>query len=92
MALRNHLIHFDELIDLQNSRLRGLNEEFERDIGIIKAEFDTEKAVSFVRKGFRIVLWLMVVLSMYFNEWSQVIAAAVLLAVLELEEINQKME
>jgi hypothetical protein len=34
----------------------------------------------------------MVVLSMYFNEWSQVIAAAVLLAVLELEEINQKME
>ena len=55
-------------------------------------EFDTEKVVSFVRKGFRIVLWLMVVLSMYFNEWSQVIAAAVLLAVLELEEINQKME
>ena len=44
MALRNHLIHFDELIDLQNSRLRGLNEEFERDISIIKAEFDTEKA------------------------------------------------
>jgi hypothetical protein len=55
-------------------------------------EFDTEKVVSVVRKSFRIVLWLMVVLSMYFNEWSQVIAAAVLLAVLELEEINQKME
>ena len=55
-------------------------------------EFDTEKVVSFVRKGFRIVLWLMVVLSMYFNEWSQVIAAAVLLAVLELEEINEKMD
>ena len=55
-------------------------------------EFDTEKAVSFVRKGFRIVLWLMVVLSMYFNEWSQVIAAAVILAVLELEEINEKMD
>ena len=44
MALRNHLIHFDELIDLQNSRLRGLNEEFDKEIGIIKAEFDTEKA------------------------------------------------
>ena len=55
-------------------------------------EFDTEKVVSFVRTAFRIVLWLMVVLSMYFNEWSQVIAAAVILAVLELEEINEKMD
>ena len=55
-------------------------------------EFDTEKAVSFVRKGFRIVLWLMIVLSMYFNEWSHVIAAAVILAVLELEEINEKLD
>jgi len=55
-------------------------------------EFDTEKVVSFIRKGFRIVLWLMVVLSMYFNEWSQVIAAAVILAVLELEEINEKLD
>ena len=43
MALRNHLIHVDELIELQNSRLRGLNEEFERDVAIIKAEFDREK-------------------------------------------------
>ena len=44
MALRNHLIHVDELIELQNSRLRGLHEEFERDVSIIKAEFDREKA------------------------------------------------
>ena len=43
MALRNHLIHVDDLIDLQNSRLRGLHEEFERDINIIKTEFDGEK-------------------------------------------------
>lgn len=43
MALRNHLIHIDELLDLQNSRLRGLNEEFERDVSILKAEFDGEK-------------------------------------------------
>ena len=28
MALRNHLIHIDDLINLQNSRLRGLDEEF----------------------------------------------------------------
>ena len=55
-------------------------------------EFDTEKVVSVIRSGFRIVLWLMVVLSMYFNEWSQVIAAAVILAVLELEEINEKLD
>lgn len=43
MALRNHLIHVDDLIDLQNSRLRGLHEEFERDVRIIKEEFDIEK-------------------------------------------------
>jgi chromosome segregation ATPase len=43
MALRNHLIHVDELIALQQSRLRGLHEEFERDLSIIKAEFDREK-------------------------------------------------
>ena len=55
-------------------------------------EFDTEKVVSVVRSAFRIVLWVMVVLSMYFNEWSQVIAAAVILAVLELEEINEKLD
>jgi hypothetical protein len=43
MALRNHLIHVDELIALQASRLRGLHEEFERDLSIVKAEFDREK-------------------------------------------------
>lgn len=43
MALRNHLIHVDELIELQDSRLRGLREEFERDVSIIKAELDGEK-------------------------------------------------
>ncbi len=55
-------------------------------------EFDTEKVVNVIRSGFRIVLWLMIVFSMYFNEWSQVIAAAVILAVLELEEINEKLD
>ena len=44
MALRNHLIHIDDLIALQQSRLRGLQEEFERDVKIIKSEFDIEKA------------------------------------------------
>ena len=55
-------------------------------------EFDTEKVVSVIRSGFRIVLWVMIVFSMYFNEWSQVIAAAVILAVLDLEEINEKLD
>jgi hypothetical protein len=55
-------------------------------------EFDTEKVVNVIRSGFRIVLWLMIVFSMYFNEWSQVIAAAIILAVLELEEINEKLD
>jgi len=55
-------------------------------------EFDTEKAVSFVRSGFRIVLWVMVVFFMFYNEWLQVIAATGILAVLELEELNQKMD
>ena len=43
MALRNHLIRVDQLISLQNSRLRGLHEEFERDLNILKSEFDKEK-------------------------------------------------
>ena len=44
MALRNHLIHIDDLIKLQESRMRGLHEEFERDVRIIKEEYDREKA------------------------------------------------
>ena len=43
MALRNHLIHVDDLIALQQSRLRGLHEEFERDVNIVKDEYDREK-------------------------------------------------
>jgi len=43
MALRNHLIHIDDLINLQNSRLRGLHEEFENDVKIIKSEYDRER-------------------------------------------------
>lgn len=43
MALRNHKIRIDQLIDIQNSRLRGLHEEFERDLSILKNEFNQEK-------------------------------------------------
>ena len=43
MALRNHLIHIDDLIQLQNSRFRGLHEEFEMDVKMIKSEYDRER-------------------------------------------------
>lgn len=43
MALRNHLIHVDELIELQASRLMGLKKEFDRDVSIITEEYNTEK-------------------------------------------------
>ena len=44
MALRNHLIHIDDLIALQESRMRGLHEEFDRDVRILKEEYDREKS------------------------------------------------
>lgn len=43
MALKNHKIRIDQLIAIQNARLRGLHEEFERDLSILKSEFDQEK-------------------------------------------------
>lgn len=43
MALRNHKIRIDQLIDIQNSRLTGLHEEFERDLNILKNEFVQER-------------------------------------------------
>jgi hypothetical protein len=39
MALRNHLIHLDQLIALQDSRLTCMQSEFERDSKIIIEEF-----------------------------------------------------
>eukprot|EP01017_Pseudomicrothorax_dubius_P008203 TRINITY_DN12672_c0_g1_i1.p1 TRINITY_DN12672_c0_g1~~TRINITY_DN12672_c0_g1_i1.p1 ORF type:complete len:501 (-),score=153.10 TRINITY_DN12672_c0_g1_i1:36-1538(-) len=43
IALRNHLIHIEQLLALQNSRLRGLAEEFDRDVDILRDEFVREK-------------------------------------------------
>ena len=43
MALRNHLIHSEHLDQLQEARLRGLNEEFNRDLLILEEEFMLEK-------------------------------------------------
>ena len=43
MALRNHLIHSEHLASLQEARLRGLDEEFSRDLQILEQEFVLEK-------------------------------------------------
>ena len=43
MALRNHLMHVEQLIAIQESRMQGLHEEFERDLKILKDEYDREK-------------------------------------------------
>ena len=37
------MIHIDDLIALQSSRLRGLNEEFANDVKMIKTEYDVER-------------------------------------------------
>ncbi|EEY58677.1 uncharacterized protein PITG_10796 [Phytophthora infestans T30-4] len=43
MALRAHLLNVDELIDLQDERLLGLEKEFEADLRELELEFQTEK-------------------------------------------------
>ncbi|KAF0685817.1 Aste57867_22339 [Aphanomyces stellatus] len=43
MALRSHLLNVDQLIDLQDGRLLGLEEEFEKDLHALEREFSVEK-------------------------------------------------
>ncbi|XP_063718391.1 dynein regulatory complex subunit 2-like [Symsagittifera roscoffensis] len=43
MALRSHLQHVDRLIDLQNSRISTLQNEFDEESQILKREYDTER-------------------------------------------------
>lgn len=42
IALRNHFTHIGQLSSLQESRIKGLNEEFNKDIKSLKKEFDDE--------------------------------------------------
>ena len=35
IAIRNHLIHIETLLEVQESRVRGLQEEFRRDVSIL---------------------------------------------------------
>lgn len=41
MALKNHLIHIDEFIALQDSRLAAMESEFGRDVRILEDEYNT---------------------------------------------------
>ncbi len=36
IAIRNHLIHIENLLSVQDSRMRGIQEEFRRDIEILE--------------------------------------------------------
>lgn len=42
IALRNHFIHINQLISLQESRMRGLHEEFNKDVINLENEFKLE--------------------------------------------------
>ena len=44
IAIRNHLIHIENLLEVQDSRIRGLQEEFRRDVSILENEFTTERS------------------------------------------------
>ncbi|GMI46333.1 hypothetical protein TrCOL_g9572 [Triparma columacea] len=43
MALRTHLQNMDKLIDLQDARLLGLEQEFEEELQTLENEFDKER-------------------------------------------------
>ncbi|PIK38183.1 putative coiled-coil domain-containing protein [Apostichopus japonicus] len=45
MALRSHLQNMDTLIDLQRSRLKILQSEYEEELEILKKEFDSERSM-----------------------------------------------
>ena len=55
-------------------------------------EINAEKIGEYVKAGFKIVLWVSVLVAFYFTDWVWATASAALLAVLELEEINGKMD
>ena len=42
LCIKNHSLHLDKLITIQDSRLQGLHEEFLRNVNSLKAEFELE--------------------------------------------------
>ncbi|EGR31088.1 hypothetical protein IMG5_118130 [Ichthyophthirius multifiliis] len=43
VTVKNQLLHLESLLELQNQRLKGLTEEFQRDIQILEDEFEIER-------------------------------------------------
>ena len=43
MALRSHLLLVDKLIDLHNTKLRGIEKEFEREMAELADDFGAER-------------------------------------------------
>jgi hypothetical protein len=51
-----------------------------------------EKAIEIIRQLFTIVLWLTVVVGWYTGDYAMAVLSAILLAVLELEKVNDNLE
>jgi hypothetical protein len=51
-----------------------------------------EKAIEIIRQLFTIVLWLTVVVGWYTGDYGMAILSAILLAVLEIEKVNDNLE
>lgn len=43
MALNNHLMHIQSLTSVQDSRIRGLQDQFRRDLEILEYEYQKEQ-------------------------------------------------
>lgn len=55
-------------------------------------EINAEKIGEYVKAGFKIVLWVSILLAFFNMDWGWATASAALLAVLELEDINGKLD
>lgn len=43
MALKNHLMHVESLMSVQEARIRGLQDEFRRNVEILQYEYEKER-------------------------------------------------
>ncbi len=59
IAMKNHMIHLDHLLDVQDSRLRDLKKEFDRNVFILEKEFDRVKFISRPHIGWELNLLLL---------------------------------
>eukprot|EP00741_Cyanophora_paradoxa_P017163 tig00020960_g16575.t1 len=72
-ALRSHLQNVDELIQLQMSRVRALQDEFEKDLAILEEEFGKERAEIIAQHNAekKELLEIMAAMEAEFNEQEQ---------------------